>query len=62
MNTATFEGSVVLEMLAECDLLDEFYEAVDSDNTIKAISLMRKAQIDEDTIEIVINKMQEGEE
>ena len=41
------EGSIVLEILAELGLLDEFYEAIDSDDISAAISLMRSAQIDE---------------
>lgn len=58
MSEDTFEGSLVLEMLAEHGLLDDFYEAVDSDNIPRAIFLMRKAQIDEETIEITAQKMQ----
>jgi hypothetical protein len=60
MNETDFEGSRVLEMLAEVDLLDEFYEAIDDDNISKAVMLMRKAQIDEETIDMTIEKIQES--
>lgn len=60
MSEDNFEGSLILEMLAEHGLIDEFYEAVDSDNIPRAIFLMRNAQIKEDEIEIVVRKMQES--
>ena len=53
----TFEGTLVLEKLAEVGMIDDFYEAIDSDDFQKAISLMRSAQIDSETIAIVIKKM-----
>lgn len=49
-----YEGSIVLEILAEHDLLDEFYDAIDSDDISEAISLMRKAHIDEENIKMTI--------
>jgi hypothetical protein len=61
MNEDAFEGSLILEMLAELGLVDDFYEAIDSDNISKAISLMRRAQVDEETIEIAVRKMQESD-
>lgn len=61
MSEDTFEGTVVLEMLAEHGLVDEFYEAVDSDNFSLAISLMRRAQIDEEAIEEVVRKMRDSD-
>lgn len=54
-----FEGSQVLEMLAEHDLIDDFYEAIDSDNISKAISLMRKAQIDDETITSILQQIED---
>jgi predicted NodU family carbamoyl transferase len=39
-------------------LKEDFYEAVDSDNIPGTLSVMRKAKIDDRTIEIVIRKMQ----
>lgn len=61
MDMESFEGSIVLEMLAEHGLIEDFFEAIDSDNFSKAISLMREAQVDEQTIGITVRKMQEGQ-
>jgi len=52
-----FEGTVVLEMLARIDAVDEFMAAVDSDDSKKAIELMQNANIDENTIAIVLKKI-----
>ena len=54
-----YEGSIILEILAEHDLLDEFYDAIDLDDISEAISLMRKAQIDEENIKITIQAVLE---
>ena len=53
------EGSLVLEMLANVGLEEDFIDAVDSDNFSKAIALMREADVDEEMIEIVVKKMNE---
>lgn len=60
MNEDDFEGSIVLEMLAEHNLVDEFFEAIDSDDFSCAIRLLRQAQVDEETIAITIRKMEES--
>ena len=57
MHESDFEGTVVLEKLAEIGKVDEFFEAIDSDNFGKARSLMLKASLDEETISIVLKKM-----
>lgn len=62
MNDDAFEGTLVLEKLVSIGKLDEFYEAVDSDNFEQAKKLMKRAQIDQDTIAIVLSKMVESEE
>lgn len=54
---ADYEGTIVLEKLNEIDKVDEFYEAIDSDNFSKAKSLMRQAGLDADTIEQTLVKM-----
>lgn len=61
MDESDFEGTLVLEKLAEIGKVDDFFEAVDSDDFKKAISLMKKANIDEDTIAIVVRKMSDGD-
>ncbi len=57
MDENDFEGTVVLEKLAEIGRLDDFFEAIDSDDFDKAKSLMVRAKIDSETIAIVLKKM-----
>lgn len=57
MNEDEFEGSVVLEKLAEAGLIDDFFEAIDSDNIDRAISLMRTAEVEEDVIELTVRQI-----
>lgn len=61
MDESDFEGSIILEKLAEIEKLDEFFDAIDSDNFGKAKSLMQKAGIDNITISIVLKKMHEAD-
>lgn len=58
MDEKDFEGTLVLEKLALINRVDDFYEAVDSDNFQKATALMRKANVDAETIAIVLKKME----
>ncbi|MCO5113279.1 MAG: hypothetical protein M9899_03795 [Bdellovibrionaceae bacterium] len=55
-----FEGTLVLEKMAEVDMLDEFFDAIDSDDFSKAKVLMKKAGLDPNTIAIVLKKMQDA--
>jgi iron uptake system EfeUOB component EfeO/EfeM len=57
MDENDFEGTLVLEKLAEIGKVDDFFDAVDSDDFAKAKSLMKKANIDGETIAIVLKKM-----
>lgn len=59
MEEDDFEGTLVLEKLAAIQKVDAFYEAVDADNFSKAVSLMRRAGVDSETIAIVMKKMQD---
>lgn len=61
MDEKNFEGTLVLEKLAEIGKLDSFFEAIDSDDLAEAKSLMRQARVDTETIEIVLKKMIEGD-
>lgn len=54
-----FEGTLVLEKLAEAGKLDAFFEAVDSDDFGLAQSLMKRAGVDQSTIAMVLQKMSE---
>ncbi len=57
MNESDFEGTLVLEKLARIDKVDDFFEAIDSDDAKKATLLMKQAGVDEPTIAIVLKKM-----
>lgn len=57
MDESEFEGTLVLEKLAEVGKVDEFFEAIDSDDFIRASVLMKRSGIDTETIAIVLKKM-----
>lgn len=57
MTESDFEGTLVLEKLAEIGRVDAFFEAIDSDDFGRAKALMKQAQIDSATIAIVLRKM-----
>lgn len=56
-----FEGTIILERLAEIGKVDEFFEAVDADDFLKAEELMNEAGVDRKAIRLVLEKMMEGE-
>ena len=58
MDDTDFEGTLVLEQLAAIGKVEDFFDAVDSDDTQRAAALMRKANIDAATIATVIEKME----
>lgn len=61
MEEKDFEGTLVLEKLAEIDKVDEFFEAIDSDDFDRARSLMKRARVDSETIAIVLKKMNDAD-
>jgi hypothetical protein len=61
MDDADFEGTLVLEALAAIGKVDEFFEAIDSDDVERATTLMKRASIDSVTIATVIRKIEEGD-
>jgi len=58
MDESDFEGTLVLEQLAAIGRLEEFFDAIDSDDIPRATTLMKKAGIDAPTIAIVVRKME----
>lgn len=62
MNEDDFEGTLVLEKIAEINKVDEFFEAIDSDDLEEVKCLMRKAGVDRESQEIVLRKISEGEQ
>ena len=61
MDDSDFEGTLVLEQLAAIDQVDEFFEAIDSDDVDRAKTLMRRAGVDAATMAIVVRKMEESD-
>lgn len=59
MEEKDFEGTIVLERLAEINKVDAFFDAVDADDLAKAKKLMSMAGIDSETIKWVLQKMSE---
>ncbi|MBC7387354.1 MAG: hypothetical protein H7301_14475 [Cryobacterium sp.] len=57
MEDEAFEGTLVLEKLAEIGKFEDFFDAVDSDDFAKAKALMKLAKVDSETISIVLMKM-----
>ena len=64
MTEEDFEGTLILENLAEKGLVEAFFAAVDADNLVRAKTLLKEAGIDAATIAQVLRIMREeiGEE
>ena len=61
MDERDFDGTLVLEQLAQIGCVEEFFEAIDADDVARAAALMKRAKIDAATIGVVIEKMEEGD-
>ena len=61
MDERDFEGTLVLEQLAEIGRVEDFFDAIDSDDVGRATSLMKKAGIDASTIAMVVRKMNDSD-
>ena len=61
MDESDFEGSLVLEKLAEAGKVDEFIEAIDADNFGRAKFLMKAVDLDVESIEMVLKKMSDAD-
>lgn len=61
MDKNDFEGTLVLEKLAEINMVDEFLELVDSDDFKGAATLMKKAKVDNETIKFVLERMRNSD-
>jgi hypothetical protein len=58
MDDNDFEGTLVLEQLAAIDKVDDFFDAIDSDDVPRAVALMKAANVEAPTIAIVVRKME----
>ena len=61
MDETDFEGTLVLEQLASIDKVEDFFDAIDSDDVERATALMRRAGVDAPTIATVVRKMEEAD-
>jgi len=61
MDERDFEGTLVLEQLAAIGRVEDFFDAIDSDDVQRAASLMKQAKIDPSTIAMVIRKMKDSD-
>ena len=61
MDEKDFEGTLVLEQLAAIGRVEDFFDAIDSDDVERATSLMKKARIDASTIARVVRKMEDAD-
>ena len=61
MDERGFEGTLVLEQLAAIGRVEDFFDAIDSDDIQRAIALMKKAGIDASTIAIVVHKIEDSD-
>jgi hypothetical protein len=61
MDESDFEGTLVLEQLAEIGRVEDFFDAIDSDDVPRATSLMKRAKISASTIAIVVRKMEDSD-
>jgi hypothetical protein len=58
MDETDFEGTLVLERLAEIGGVEDFFDAVDADDVERAVALMKRARLDAGTIAVVVRKME----
>lgn len=61
MDEADFDGTTVLESLAAIVAVDDFFDAIDGDDIARAISLMKRANVDRTTIRIVVQKIEDAD-
>ena len=61
MDEDDFEGTLVLEQLAEIGQVEAFFDAVDSDDIDRAVSLMKRARIDASTVAMVVRRMRDAD-
>jgi hypothetical protein len=60
MEDADFEGTLVLEQLAAIGKVDDFFDAIDSDDVERSRLLMKRANVEPSVIAVVIRKIEEG--
>ena len=57
-----FEGTLVLEKLAEIDAVDAFYDAIDADDFDRIQALLKRARLDAQTITQTLREIRRATE
>lgn len=57
MESSNFDGTLALEKLAELGLLDQFYEAIDSDRLEEVNKLLKSAGLEADSIKSILRQI-----
>jgi hypothetical protein len=60
VDESDFEGTLVLEKLAQFGKIDDFFEAIDADDFGKVSTLMKRAGVDAESIAMVLKKMRDA--
>ncbi|HEX3904058.1 MAG TPA: hypothetical protein VH853_14555 [Polyangia bacterium] len=58
MDESDFEGTLVLEQLAAIGRVEDFFDAIDSDDVERATALMKQARVEAPTIAMVVRKIE----
>jgi iron uptake system EfeUOB component EfeO/EfeM len=61
MDESDFDGTLVLEQLAEVGRVEDFFDAIDSDDIERASALMKEARVDPSTIALVVRKIEDAD-
>jgi hypothetical protein len=61
MDETDFEGTLVLEQLAAVGKVEDFFDAIDSDDVEQAKALMKRANVSASDIATVIRKMNQAD-
>ena len=61
MDESDFDGTLVLEQLAAIGRVEDFFDAVDSDDIERARALMKEARVDASTITLVVRKIEDAD-
>src|SRR5262245_18390444 len=61
MEESEFEGTLVLEQLAAIGRVEDFFDAIDSDDVARATLLMKEAKVDAAIIALVVRKIKHGD-
>jgi iron uptake system EfeUOB component EfeO/EfeM len=62
MDESDFEGTLVLEQLAAVGEVEDFFDAIDSDDIERATALMKEARVEASTIALVVRKIEDADD